>query len=450
MAMVGPWRWEKDMNPIAAELNDAIRQAAPYVCEMLSDLGRGLYFPKGILSQSAEAKQKAKRCNATIGIAKENGEAMHLPSIMKQFSSRMPDELLPYAPATGKPELRAKWREDLYRKNPSLEGKEISLPVVTSGVTHGLSLAADLFVDPGDAVLVPDKLWGNYNMIFGVRHGAEMLKYPFFSGSSGFNVDGFRRAIAAHADRQKVVVLLNFPNNPTGYSITEQEASAICDALAEAAEDGCNVLALCDDAYFGLFYDDECMKESIFARLAGLHERILAVKLDGATKEDFVWGLRVGFLTFAAVSGDGLYNALEKKAGGAIRGNISNCSHASQSVVLRAMSESSYEEEKRDKFEVLKARAAKVKEVLADERFSAVWQSYPFNSGYFMCLRLNDLDAEQFRLRLLDKYGIGVIAVGGTDIRVAFSCVEEQEVPELFELMYKCAQEMKAGSLTSQ
>ena len=158
----------------------------------------------------------------------------------------------------------------------------------------------------------------------------------------------------------------------------------------------------------------------------------------------------MGFLTFAAVPGEGLYGALEKKAGGAIRGNISNCSHASQSVILRAMSEGSYEQEKRDKFEVLKARAAKVKEVLADERFSAVWQSYPFNSGYFMCLRLNDLDAEQFRLRLLDKYGIGVIAVGGTDIRVAFSCVEEPEIPELFELMCRCAREMKAGGSAPQ
>lgn len=433
------------MNPLAAELNEAIRSAAPPVHEMLSDLGRELYFPKGILSQSAEAKQKAKRCNATIGIAKENGEAMHLPSIMKQFSSRMPDELLPYAPATGKPELRTRWR-----KNPSLDGKAISLPVVTSGVTHGLSLAADLFVDPGDAVLVPDKVWGNYNMIFGVRHGTEMLKYRFFSDSSGFNVEGFRRALAERADRQKLVVLLNFPNNPTGYSITEQEARAICDALAEAAEDGCNVVVLCDDAYFGLFYGDECMKESIFARLAGLHERILAVKLDGATKEDFVWGLRVGFITFAARSGDGLYGALEKKAGGAIRGNISNCSHASQSIVFRAMSEGSYEDEKRQKYEVLKARAAKVKEVLAQKRYSSMWTPYPFNAGYFMCLKLKEVDAEEFRVRLLNDYGIGLIAIGGADIRVAFSCVEEPEVPELFELMYKCAQEMKAGGSAPQ
>ena len=35
-------------------------------------MGKALFFPKGILSQSAEAKQKAGKINATIGIAKES------------------------------------------------------------------------------------------------------------------------------------------------------------------------------------------------------------------------------------------------------------------------------------------------------------------------------------------------------------------------------------------
>jgi len=88
------------MNPLAREFNQVILQSAPHVFEMLSDLGRELYFPKGILSQSAEARQKATRYNATIGIAKEGGEAMHLASVVKQFSGLLPDDVLPYAPAS--------------------------------------------------------------------------------------------------------------------------------------------------------------------------------------------------------------------------------------------------------------------------------------------------------------------------------------------------------------
>ena len=45
------------MNPLAKELNDHILEQNPYVLEMLSDLGKNLFFPKGILTQSAEAKE---------------------------------------------------------------------------------------------------------------------------------------------------------------------------------------------------------------------------------------------------------------------------------------------------------------------------------------------------------------------------------------------------------
>ena len=42
--------------------------------------------------------------------------------------------------------------------------------------------------------------------------------------------------------------------------------------LLEAADAGTNLLVLCDDAYFGLFYEVDVLPESLFARLAGRHE----------------------------------------------------------------------------------------------------------------------------------------------------------------------------------
>lgn len=431
------------MNKLAEELNQLIWTNTPCICEMLSSLGKELFYPKGILSQSAEAKQKATRYNATIGIAKEGEQAMHLPSVMKQFSGHVPNDVLPYAPAAGKPELRCKWREEMLGKNTALRDRSISLPIVTSGITHGLSLAADLFVDTGDTVLLPDQAWGNYNMIFGVRHGANLQRYRLFSDSNGFDANGFRDTVLKHSASGKLVVLLNFPNNPTGYSVTKAEAMDIRDALVEVAEKGCNVVAVCDDAYFGLFYEDDVCKESVFGYLAGKHNRLLAIKLDGATKEDYVWGFRVGFITFATGAGSiEVYDGLEKKTAGAIRGNISNCPHHSQSIILKAMQDPGYQDQKRQKYDVMKGRAMAVKKTLSEPRFSEVWTPYPFNSGYFMCLRLKGIDAERFRVRLLEEHGIGIIAVGQSDVRVAFSCVEEKDIQTLFELMFECAKEM--------
>jgi aspartate/methionine/tyrosine aminotransferase len=72
----------------------------------------------------------------------------------------------------------------------------ISMPVVTCGVTHAASVFADMWVDPGDVIIVPDLMWGNYNMIFQVRKGARMSHYPLFNSQSrGFNLEAFASAV---------------------------------------------------------------------------------------------------------------------------------------------------------------------------------------------------------------------------------------------------------------
>ena len=45
------------LNPLAEALNEELEAAAPELLAMLSELGKRAYFPKGILSQSAEAKE---------------------------------------------------------------------------------------------------------------------------------------------------------------------------------------------------------------------------------------------------------------------------------------------------------------------------------------------------------------------------------------------------------
>ncbi len=431
------------MNPLAVELNQTIEREAPAVMRMLSALGRELYFPKGILTQTAEANQKAHRFNATIGEAREAKKSMGLDAILRHFSDLSADNVLPYAPSAGRADIRKAWQAEIRAKNPSLGDTPISLPVVTSGITHGLSTVADMFVDEGDVVLFPDKLWGNYLLVFSVKRGAKAGRYPLLDIDKGLDVDGLRKTVAENAVRGKLIILFNFPNNPTGYSITAAEADAIKDILVEAADGGCDIVALCDDAYFGLFFDEEVMKESLFTRLADAHERILAVKLDGASKEDFAWGLRLAFMTYAIKGGQGAYEALEKKTGGCIRGTISNSPNVSQELLMRALSDPDYVAQKAEKFEVLKSRAGVARSVLADPKFAEAWAPYPFNSGYFMCLRMRGLDAEAYRQKLLDDYGVGVISTSDTDIRVAHSSVDEADIPALYDVMLECALEMR-------
>ena len=438
-----------DVRPLAVELNRIIERENQHIAAMLSDLGRRLYFPKGILAQSAEAKQKATRYDATIGIAWENRKPMFLPAVMQYFNGLSAAEAVTYAPATGQPQLRRLWREKLLRNNPALEGKSFSTPIVTSGVTHALSLTADLFVQRGDLVLLPDKFWENYELLFGVRYQARLVAFPLFRPGGGFNVAGLRQSLESHAEAGKIILILNFPNNPTGYSLTVDEAEETAVVIQQAAEKGRNLLVISDDAYFGLFYHPAAFQQSLFARLAGTHERLLAVKVDGPTKEEFVWGFRTGMLTFgakASSSDKALYDALEMKVSGAIRSAISNCSQPAQSVLAKALADQQIDQQRADKKRILQQRAEKVWEVLRRPEFADLWEPYPFNAGYFMCLKLKGIDAEAFRKHLLDEHGVGVIADGPHDIRVAFSAVDVENIEELYSILATAARELRAAA----
>jgi aspartate/methionine/tyrosine aminotransferase len=435
------------MNPLAQELNDQIRKSSPDAYALLSERGRALYFPRGILTQTAEAKEKAHRFNATIGVATENHGPMALPSIVNHLRDIEPADAVNYAPASGKPELRAAWREKLAAENPTLRGKTFGLPIVTSAITHGLSLVGDLFVDAGDRIVLPSHLWGNYRLTYEVRLGDRIETFPTYDEGGEFNVAGLRATLAAGPEKQ--ILLLNFPNNPTGYMPGRREVEGIRDAIAAAAESGSRILAITDDAYFGLNYDDHALDESPFGYLADVHPRVLAVKLDAATKELFVWGLRCGFLTFAAPAAvtdpEPLLAALERKTMGAIRGGISNSPHLSQSLVLAALRSPTIDAERKQKLETLKARALKVREVASRGVYGESWDVYPFNAGYFMCIKVKGVEAESLRVHLLDKHGVGLISIGQSDIRVALSCLEVDEIEPLFQVIHEAIQELRGG-----
>lgn len=431
------------MNPLAEQLNENIKSGNSHVYDMLSGLGKEIYFPKeGILSQSAEASAQAKKYNATIGIATENGGPMHLAAIQDTLSAYKPQDLYPYAPPAGKPELRKVWRAKMLQENPSLAGKSFGNPIATNALTHGLSIVADLFADEGDAVIFPDKNWENYELTFGIRRHARIVNFPLFTDEMTFNSAGLKEALLAQKDKGKAVVILNFPNNPTGYTPGAKEGGEIVDAIQAAAEAGINVVVVTDDAYFGLFFEDS-LTESLFGKLAGLHPRILPVKIDGATKEEYVWGFRVGFITFAA-DDEALLAALEQKALGIIRATISSGPHPSQTFVLKALQSPEFEAQKAEKFKAMKGRANKVKALLDSGKYGDVWEYYPFNSGYFMCLKLKTVSAEALRQHLIHQYGVGTIALGGTDLRIAFSCIAEENLEELFDLIYQGVQDLQS------
>ena len=428
------------MNAQAEELNQIIQLKNPVIYQLLSEKGKAIFFPAhGILGQTADAK--GTTINATIGAAfEDDGSPMHLESISRHIDLP-PEQLFPYAPSFGRMDIRKQWQQMIKQKNPSLQNKSISLPVVTNALTHAVSMAGYLFVDPGDSIIIPDLFWGNYNLILNHGYGGTLQKFAFFDGHQ-FNLKALEESLQKNGTGKKILIL-NFPNNPTGYTPTQKEAEGICQVVKKSAEAGNKIVVLSDDAYFGLNYEPEIAGESIFARLCDLHDNILAVKIDGPTKEDYVWGFRVGFLSFGNKKGDQeLYRALESKAAGAIRGNISNACNVSQSLLLTAFNDPSYPAEKKEKFAIMNSRYQTIKEELKSPQYAGYFTPLPFNSGYFMCIRLREeIDGEKLRQLLIKKYHIGVINLNNL-IRIAYSAVAAKDVKALFEGICQACKEL--------
>ncbi len=412
------------MNRLAKQLNETLGAASSF----LSASGKRMYFPYGgILGQGAEAR--TCEINATIGMAfEEDGSPLVMDCFTKNVG--LGKKAFLYAGSFGLPKLREVWRAMEFKKNPSLKGKTFSNPVVTNALTHGLRVAAELFAGSGDELVIPDLYWDNYELIFKEAVGCRVRKFNTFKDGA-FDAAALRSALLAPGGKK--ILILNFPNNPTGYTATLEDAPKIVAAVKAAAEKGKRVVVILDDAYFGLVYEKGVHKESLFAEFCDLDERVLAVKLDGTTKEDYVWGLRVGFMSFAfkGATEDQL-KALEAKAAGDVRSSISNSSSLGEHLAIAAYADPGYVRQKREKYNVLKSRYAEIRRVLRRHpEYARLFEAMPFNSGYFMCVKPVGVDAELVRRHLIEKYSTGTIVLSGL-VRLAFSTVPKAKLAKLF------------------
>ncbi|MDR0876992.1 MAG: aminotransferase class I/II-fold pyridoxal phosphate-dependent enzyme [Treponema sp.] len=429
------------MNPLADELNTVLD--GTIAGRLLSNLGRRFYFPKGIIAQSAEAKKSATLANGTIGMAYSKGVPLILSAIADNMAALSPEESVAYAPTAGVEKARTVWRDLMIQKNPSLDPEKISLPVVVPGLTSGLSCMADLFLSKGGNIIASDPCWDNYSLIFEVRRGTQIIGVPFFDAGPGLDLNAIEAAVNKAAETGQVRIIFNFPNNPSGYAPTISEENALVNIIRKAAENGSDVLVVCDDAYFGLFYEENISKESLFVRFANLHEKVLAVKIDGPIKEDYVWGLRMGFLTFGSKGLSTVhYDAMVKKLMGAIRSSVSCANTPAQYLMLKAMEDKRTPGEKAKYFEMMKRRYRLVKSFIAENPDHPVLKPMPFNSGYFMSFRCVGVDAETLRQELLAKHGIGAIALGEYCLRVAFSSIDEEKITEVYRIIYDTAKQL--------
>ena len=405
-----------------------------------SKLGENIILPQDVLIQSKETAAIPGAINATIGIATSNKKAMALPSINKVITEINNSEYLPYSPTPGLPKMRELWKEKILADNPSINKDFLSLPMVTTGITQGIDIAANLFSESGDALLLPNLFWQNYAQIYTIKLGNKIYKYNQFDENNEFSIKNFKKALYSIKE-DKISLILNFPNNPTGYTPSDVELDSLVEVINIFAKENTNkqIIIVSDDAYFGLFFEDKHKTPTLSAtyKLAE-NENCLIVKLDGITKEFYSWGLRVGFITYYTKNNE-LRKILLEKTQGYLRSTTSSPSNLSQQIAVRLLDNKQSLEEKEINDKIIEERYNELKQAISTEQLDQLVRVLPFNSGYFFTIKLpSNINAHEFRLKFLNEYKYGVYSMDDEHIRIAFSCLDKELIPELINKFKQC------------
>ena len=409
-----------------------------------SKLGENIILPQDVLIQSKETAAVTGAINATIGIATINKKAMSLPSINKVLTELNNSEYLPYSPTPGLPKMRELWKEKILADNPSINKDFLSLPMVTTGITQGIDIAANLFSQKGDALLLPNLFWQNYAQIYTIKLGNTIYKYNQFDENNEFSIKNFKQTLYSIKE-DKISLILNFPNNPTGYTPSDVELDSLVEVINIFAKENTNkqIIIVSDDAYFGLFFEENHKTPTLSAthKLAE-NENCLIVKLDGITKEFYSWGLRVGFITYYTKN-DELRKILLEKTQGYLRSTTSSPSNLSQQIAVRLLENKQSLEEKAINDKIIEERYDELKQAISKENLNSLVTVLPFNSGYFFTIKLpSNINAHEFRLKFLNEYKYGVYSMNDDYIRIAFSCLDKELIPELINKFKECIKQI--------
>lgn len=438
----------------------------------LSDLGKRIFLPDGIFYWSGRAKKEADIIG-TIGTAFgfekdfiEGGSDKWVPLYLeafKNYTSLDITSVVPYASIGGLSTLRNKWKEwiiykagydiqDDAQKIKKLE-KFTTLPIVTQGITNGIFMIASFLLSPGEFLISPNKRWGNYDNIISKHIDAKIKSFNFFKEQK-FNLEGFEQTILEVAKHQdKIVLILNFPNNPTGYTPLKSERDAIVSKMQELQKKlKIPIIALIDDAYEPYVYNEEVIEHSIFYELMELEEDVIPVKLDGISKELLAYGGRVGFITIGLKSTwieneeqlTQLKAELDNKLEGMNRSSISNTNHFYQAVALKMFEENGFEEIVQAREKVRKLLESRY--VLINKELNTITDNSisidPNSGGFFLFINIDPkkVDATQFADHLLKKYKVGVIPIQKPDlningIRIAYCSIDISKIPKMIELI---------------
>jgi aromatic-amino-acid transaminase len=385
------------------------------------------------LHQEATARKQRGEdiVDATIGVLLDDDGALSvLPAAARAVREVPALEWATYAPISGTPEFRRAVADDLLGSSGTL--REIAVSVATPGATGALRHAITNFIEPGQAALTTSWFWGPYKTICD-ESDRRLETFRMFGADGAFDVAALDGALAKQVARQgRALLILNDPaHNPTGYSMTDAEWSAVTECLALHARTA-PVTLLVDCAYLHYGAGQARALSEAVKPLAGKATVLFAWS---ASKSYTHYGLRAGALV-ACVADPKERTKVEAALSYSCRGVWSNCNRGGQVAITRLIVDASLSRECAAERNALKAvLLARVSAFNLAARDRSL--KYPrYDGGFFVTVFDARARAKAEEMRTRGVFVVPqVLDDGSGALRVALCAIAERDIARLVEAL---------------
>lgn len=384
-----------------------------------------------------EMKQKdSSVINATIGMLyDEKGKLFTFQSVDKALRELTPEEKYAYASTPGGANFHEALKRWIFREYYDEFMNHTYVGVMaTPGGSGAISNTFTNYLNEGDTVLLPSYMWGNYKQ-FAYENHAEYLTYDLFDSRGGLNLEDIHNKMLLLKQKQhRILLVINDPcQNPTGYTMTDKEWTALVAMINEVSQDGTPVILLHDMAYIDYDSRGFAATRANIRLYQKFNDSVLAIMAFSGSKTLALYGVRVGAMIAVSKNKAHIddFNRANKFSSRAKWSNTTNLGmNLVAKVILDKEMRKAFEDELEESRQTLITRANTFLKA-CDE---AGLETLPFQCGFFITIPCEN--ADEVYHRLVERK-IHIIPMGNV-LRVTIAAITIAECAYLPKIIKEC------------
>lgn len=316
----------------------------------------------GLAAKAKDAIAKYGKENvidSTLGaLVDDDGNLICMDTVYNELKSLPNADIAAYAQVAGQPDYLKAVQDACFKEyKPNAHIRAVATPGGTGSIRHAIWN----YTNPGDSILVCDWFWAPYVTI-SEEFGRTVTNYKLFNEKGEFNIESYKENFEALLNKQKrLVTVINTPaNNPTGYSLSDEEWDQVLNIAKDNAKDKENKIIIVVDVAYIDYAGVGSERRKFFSKFSNLPENIFVIVGYSMSKGFTMYGMRSG-AAIGISSNEDLAEEFYYSCMHANRANWSNGTRAAMSIMTNIYNDPSklkaYENEVNKYKDMLRKRA---------------------------------------------------------------------------------------------